>query len=261
MLLNPENVVTERTGVMRVWRRNDVALEAVLDIVTRPGETLKRGGKSHTRRVGVYVVKSSEGPFVLQLLKHTAQRGRYRRGWRAALFLEQHDIPAPRAIAHVEWGIAGLVWRHATVTEYLNDCRDIEHYYDEMASADASPEALNAYLIGIAQSVNALISAGAIHTDLAGKNILTCDGEKFHFIDLDGIVLGEQLDEDRKLQLHVQMYDSFTDRCGDDQLALFLKAVLPDIDMQFEVWFARVKAAQAARRSRTVAAWKREGKL
>ncbi len=109
--------------------------------------------------------------------------------------------------------------------------------------------------------MNRLTAIGAIHTDLAGKNVLTRDGESFYFIDLDGIVLGEAFDEMRQLQLHVQLYDSFIDRCDDALLVPFLKAMLPQDYPQFETWIARVKAAQAVRRARTVAAWKREGKL
>ncbi|NUM52629.1 MAG: hypothetical protein HUU46_03195 [Candidatus Hydrogenedentes bacterium] len=261
--MSPEtdSVVFERTGRMRVWRRVDVPLAAVRDVVNQPGEILKRNEKSCTKRVGAFVIKSSEGPIIVQLIKHTAQRARYRRGWRAALFLADHGIPAARPVAHVEWGSAGLIWRHATITEYIGGCRDVEHYYDELVRRGGAPDVLNEYLKRIADAVNALTATGAIHTDLAGKNILTPDGEKFFFIDLDGIVLGEDLDESRRFQLHVQLYDSFIDRCGDDDLAPFVRAMLPGNDTPFDVWFARVKAAQAVRRSRTVAAWKREGKL
>ena len=256
-----ERMVVERAGLMRIARRSDVPLETILDAVSASGDVLKRSGKSLTKRAGDFIVKSSEGALALQLVKHTMQRSRYRRGWCAAQYLAQHNIPAPRPVAHVEWGGAGIIWRHATVIQYIRGCEDVEHYYDARISEGASRTWCEQYLVRLAEAVNALTATGAIHTDLAGKNILTRDGETFCAIDLDGIVLGEPFDEERRLQCHVQLYDSFVDRCDDTLLAAFLKAMLPPEYPQFETWFARVKAMQAVRRARTVAAWEREGKL
>jgi len=253
-------IVADRAGLARVWRRADVSLDAVVAAVADVGETLKRNDKSHTKRAGDFVVKTSEGPFLAQLLKHTFRRARYRRGWRAALYLEQHGVPAPRPVAHVEWGIPGLAWRHATITEFIPGCRDVEQYYDAQTQAGATPGDQAAYLARLANAVNALGSFGARHTDLAGKNILTRDGETFCFIDLDAIAIGGPTTGDGQLQLHVQLYDSFVDRCDDDVLAPFLRALRPAIQTDFDAWFARVKTAQAQRRARTVAAWKREGR-
>ena len=266
-------IVIEGTGPMRVWRRSDVPIATVVETLAAPGDTLKRNRKSLTKRVGDFVVKSSEGAFAIQLIKHTALRQRYRCGWYAALFLEQHDIPAPRPVAHVEWERAGAIWRHATITEYLHDCVDVEHFYDAKVTSGAPRGELAAYLARLATAVNALTASGAVHTDLAGKNILTRNGETFWFIDLDGIVLsgtfrtedtggtaGVAFDDTRRFTCHVQLYDSFIDRCDDTLLAPFLEAMLPKDYPRFETWFARVKSAQAVRRARTVAAWKREAK-
>ena len=258
---NPHAIVVTRVGRMRVWRRADVPVEDVLAVIGSTGETLKRNAKSVTMRVGGYVVKLSQGPIPIQLVKHTFQRERYRRGWRAALHLEEHGIPAPRAIAHVEWGVAGLVWRHATVTTFLAECRDVEHEYDARVKNGAARDALSRYLDRLAEAVNALLATGALHTDLAGKNILTKNGEAFFFIDLDGIELGTPLDDTRLLQLYVQLYDSFIDRCDDGLLMPFLQRLLPKPEADFDVWLSRVKAAQAVRRARTLAAWAAEGKM
>ena len=131
---DPHEIAVDRAGFMRVWRRADVPLATVLGALSDPGETLKRNEKSLARRVGGYVVKSSEGPSAVQAIRHTLQRNRYRRGWNAARFLERHGVSAPRAIAHIEWGFVGIVWRHATLIEFLGDCRDVERCYDDKAA-------------------------------------------------------------------------------------------------------------------------------
>lgn len=252
--------VVERSGRLRVWRRADVSLASVLDTLSACGPILKSNGKSETKRVGGYLVKSSAGNVAVQVLKHTAQRERYRRGWRAAHYFADRGIPAPKPFAHVEWSFAGVIWKHATITEYLPDCVDVEHYYDALVKAGASLDDLAAYLSRLADAVNRLAASAAIHTDLAGKNILTRDGQTFYFIDLEGVILNQVIDEGRTLQAHVQLYDSFIDRCDDSLLAPFIRRMLPQAGPQFDLWFARVKAAQALRRARTVAVWKREGR-
>jgi hypothetical protein len=249
---------------MRIWRRNDVSLQAVLDILAREGQLLKQSRKTTVKRVGDAVVKASAGPILAQWMKHTLARARYRRGWHSALFLHQRGIPAPKPIAHIEWGRWGTVWRHATVLSHIDRCKDVEAYYDDRAAMKAPRSELASYLSRLANAVNAFTNTGAVPTDLAGKNILTNDGEMFYFIDLDAVMLpesGAAYDETHRFQCHVQLYDSFVDRCDDELLKPFLKAMLPDAIAPFESWFARVKEAQAIRRARTVAAWTREGKV
>lgn len=251
-------VVAQRSGFMRIWRRGDVSLDSILDAIAAPGERLKQNDKSLTKRAGGLVVKSSGGNLALQCLKHTFHRERYRRGWRAALHLERHNVPAPRFVAHVEWGTCGACWRHATIAEYVRGCLDVERFYDTMAGRGATHDERAAYLHRLAEAVDRLANSGAIHTDLAGKNILTPDGAMFYFIDLDGVVLGEAFDETHRFRQHVQLYDSFIDRCGDELLVPFLKRMLPVHFGPFDPWLARVKAAQAGRRARTVAIWDRK---
>lgn len=253
-------IVVERSGALHVIRGPGVSMGQIRDLLAQPGDTLKRNRKSHTRRVGDYVIKSSAGPAPIELVRHTIDRNRYRRGWDAANHLSRYGVCAPIPVAHVEWSFAGLIWRHATVTAFIDGCEDVERYYDKHLRDLAGPSEQAAYLDRLADAVNALIAAGAIHTDLAGKNILTRDGNTFYFIDLDGVLLNTPFDESRQLQLHVQLYDSFVDRCGDDLLLPFVAALQPREHGDFGSWMARVKAAQALRRARTVAAWKKEGK-
>ena len=252
--------LTARSGALRIIHSADVSLDAIRSLLAEPGITLKRNKKSHTRRVGEYVIKSSEGPLPIELVRHTFDRNRYRRAWNAANHLARHGICAPLAVAHIEWSIAGVIWRHATITRFIDRCEDVEHFYDKHLRDKANASIQAEYLNRLAIAVNDFFSAGAIHTDLAGKNILTEDGMTFHFIDLDGVLLNAALDESRQLQLHVQLYDSFIDRCSDELLAPFIASLQPRAHRDFDSWIARVKAAQVERRAKTVSAWKREGK-
>ena len=253
-------IVTEPSGVLRIVHNADISANEIRELLEQPGATLKRNRKSHTRRAGEYVVKSSEGPLPIELIRHSLDRGRYRRGWKAANHFALHGVFAPRPVAHIEWSFAGLIWGHATITTFIEGCEDVEHFYDRHLRESAEPFVQAAYLNRLAVAVNAVIATGAIHTDLAGKNIRTRDGNTFYFIDLDGVLLDCPFDESRQLQLHVQLYDSFIDRCNDDLLVPFIAALQPRNHGDFDSWMVRVKAAQALRRARTVAAWKREGK-
>jgi len=247
------DIVRERSGVLRIWRRRDVPVADVRAVLHQDGVVLKEGQKNITRRVGPVVVKTSQGSFLRELARHTLRRSRYQQGWRAALHLAAHGVPAPRPVAHVEWGALGIVTKHATILEFLPDCMDVEHFADRILAESNGPEMLHVYLATLAASINQLISAGAIHTDLAGKNILTRDGRTFYFIDLDGILLGAAYTLQRRFAAHVQLYDSFLDRCGDEHLAPFLRAMIPDTE-PFDAWLQRVKLSQLKRRARTIVA-------
>jgi tRNA A-37 threonylcarbamoyl transferase component Bud32 len=254
MIENEPDIVKDRDGALRVWRRADLPLSGIQKIIRDNGELLKASDKCATRRVGSFVVKESKGNFLRETVRHTLRRNRYRQGWRAALHLAKHQIPAPRPVAHVEWGMSGIVIRHATICEYLRDCVDVEHFVDALIAKQHPQTALEGYFASLAAAVNRLNETGAVHTDLAGKNILTRDGETFYFIDLDGILLGGNHNSvQRRFTAHVQLYDSFNDRCSDEILAPFLRAMLPERE-SFELWFVRVKDAQKIRRARTLEA-------
>jgi len=254
----PETV-RSRHGFLNIWRRADVPIDRLLSLLAESGEVLKRNAKSQTRRIGTVIAKSSEGNLIVQTARHTAQRARYRRGWHAALHLAAHNIPAPRPLAHVEWSLAGIIVRHVTILEYLPDCVDVERFADTLLAGVDGERQLHDFLARLAAAVNAFVASGAVHTDLAGKNILTRDGIVFYFIDLDGVVLHAPYTDEKRLLALVQLYDSFLDRCGDAHLTPFLAAMLPE-GASIDSWLPRVKADQAVRRARTVAAWEREGK-
>lgn len=255
--LGPE-IVEARDGPLRVTRRAEIPLERVLEVLRAPGELLKASHKSETLRVNDWVVKRSRKEGGLGVLKHTARRTRYRQGWEAALHLERHGVPIPLARAYVERSRLGIVFGNVMMMDYLDGCVDVEAFADGLLRAGASDAEIQGYLERLAETVNVLCSSGAYHTDLAGKNILTPDGERFYFIDLDGIVLNRPYAEERRLQNHIQLYDSFIDRLGDAYLEPFIRQMLPRPG-RLQSWMAEVKAGQTARRARTDAIWAKQG--
>ncbi len=251
--------MTERVGGLRVTRRRDVPLEKVLEVLDKPGDVLKASHKSETLRVGDWVVKRSRNAGGVAVLKHTLQQARYRRGWEAALHLEQCGVPVSRAHALVERRWMGFILGNVLCSDYLGGCVNVEAFADGLIRDGAGDRDVAGYLERIAEAVNQLCSSGAYHNDLAGKNILTRDGERFYFIDLDGIVLNRPYTEALQLKNHVQLYDSFIDRWEDARLVPFIRRMLPD-PSDLDAWMARVRAGQAIRRARTEAIWRKQGK-
>jgi len=221
----------------------------VLTVLSTPGEVLKESRKSRVERIGGWVIKRCVGPFLSRSVRLTFRRNRYRRGWRAALHLERHGVPAPRAVAYVEKGFGGLLFGNAFIAEYLDGARNVEEYARAMISGGAGPDAFERFLASLADAVNDLNAAGAYHGDLSGKNIFTRDGETFHFIDLDAVEIGAPYTDERRLASLIQLYDSFCDELSDALLAPFVIRMLPP-GQDPRVWLPRVREGQAARRAR-----------
>jgi len=253
------DIIVEGAGGYRVRRRADVPLETILEAIRKPGEILKTSHKAETLRVGEWIVKRSRYEGVLGVLKHTFQRGRYRQGWEAALHLEQRGVSVARAHAFVERTRFGFVLGNVLCTDYLDGCVDVEAFADGMIREGVDTDTIQGYLERIAEAVNLLCASGAYHNDLAGKNILTPDGERFYFIDLDGIALNRPYTDDLRLKNHVQLYDSFIDRWDDELLVPFIRQMLPEPG-DVVAWMDQVRSAQALRRARTEAIWLRQGR-
>ncbi len=252
-----DDIIVERHDDLRVQRRPDVALDTVLEVMRKPGEILKSSHKAETLRVGGWVVKRSRNEGGVGVVKHTFQRARYRQGWEAALHLEKRGVPVARAHAYVERVRFGFILCNVLCTDYLDNCVDVETFADGMIREGVDDVTVEGYLERIAEAVNLLCASGAYHNDLAGKNILTPDGERFYFIDLDGIVLNRPYTDDLRLKNYVQLYDSFIDRWDDGLLVPFVRHMLPEPG-NVDAWMDRVRPAQVKRRARTEAIWARE---
>jgi tRNA A-37 threonylcarbamoyl transferase component Bud32 len=250
---------TGRVGNLYVTYRGDLTAQEVLELIAKPGDTLKSSWKSDTRRVGKYVVKDTRGKGLVSIIKHTFQRARNRLGWTAALALEERNVPAPRAIAFVEARWFGIILGNVIVSEYLDGFHNMEEEARQMIEAGAGGEAVTGYLERLGDTVAGLETAGVCHNDLAGKNVLTRDGSSFVFIDLDGILLDQPYVEKHRFRNHVQLYDSLLDYFDSEHLLAMLRRLLPD-GIDEADWMKRVVEAQRVRRERTLAKWAVEGR-
>ena len=254
-----DDIVTEQCGNAVVHHRKDIDCQYILDTISAEGEVLKTSPKSITRRVGDLVVKACSGGDVRGLLNRSIRRNRYRRGWFAGLYLEQQGIAVPRVEAFVETGRWGFIAASYLVMDYLERECNVERYALELVQNETPEESIRAFLRGLAQAVNELRGAGAFHQDLSGKNIFTRDGERFYFIDLESIVPAERHTRKMLFRNHVQLYDSFCDLLGDDLLEPFLAEMAPE-EQDYAVWAKLVRRGQAARRTRQIAIWRRQGR-
>ncbi len=243
-LLIDDTITMERHGALRIYHRRALAPGAILEALESPGEALKVSGKSVTRRVGSWVVKQSRPQAGLGILKRTVQRSRYRRGWIAGNFLERRGILVPRPHAFVEKGRFGLLIASALICDYLDGCRNVEEHAAQLAE-----KTVTAFLARLADAVNALTTTGAYHTDLSGKNIFTRKGETFYFIDLEGIVLEGLYSDSRRMENHVQLYDSFCDLWPPELLDPFIVRMLHKTEDEAS-WIRAVHENQKARRAK-----------
>jgi len=258
----------ERHGFVTAYFRSELALDKIVcalhphslsngDKLCR--ETLKRSPKSWTYRVGDWVVKEGRPQHGLGVLKHTLQRGRYRRAWDAACFLFAEGVPTPEPIAYLEYGVLGLIWKNALVVRYLEGFRRSDHYAAGLAEKGASESEIGDFFRCLADAIKSLCAAGVYHSDLTGKNILTKDGRSFQFIDLDAVHLGKEYTLARRMRNHVQLYDTFLEWFPDEVLRdLIAMLALPESD--FDAWMRGVREARQRRRARAEAIWRKEGR-
>jgi tRNA A-37 threonylcarbamoyl transferase component Bud32 len=255
-----EDVTVERRERVTVYRRSDISGEEVLHALDRPGELIKASPRTETRRVGAWIVKRSRPGGFLTAIKLTLLRWQCRKAWVAGRYLERRGVEVPRVLAYIERGAAGIMTQYALVSEFLDGYVDVERYADDLIQSHASPRRVANYLAELAEAVNRLCSYQAFHRDLAGKNVLTRDGRAFYFVDLDAVAIKRTYGDRERLKNHVQLYDSFCDRWGDDVLEPFIALMLPD-PAQVRRWMEAVRTEQRRRRARTQALWRKEGQL
>lgn len=244
--------VTERLPGLRVHRMADVALDAVLAALETPGAPIKRSKRNVTRRVGEWVIKESAPNSLRETVRHTVLRQRYRRAWDAAVHLQRSGVHVPAPVAFAERVRWGVIRGNAFIAEFLEGCRSVEAFAPEWADTQRYEAEIHGFLQRLADAVNALRAAGAHHTDLSGKNILSADGERFYFIDLDAVELHGPYTREARLRNHVQLYDSFCNWWDETFLGPFLMRMLP-ADEDPDEWMREVRERQRRRRARTEA--------
>ncbi|MCF6285149.1 MAG: lipopolysaccharide kinase InaA family protein [Candidatus Hydrogenedentes bacterium] len=248
-----------RKGLSTIYYPGHLALESILDALAADGEVIKASKKARVRRVGDFIIKESSfagggGP-----LKHTFQRSRYRRAWFSAHHLQKNGVLVPEPVAFVERGGLGLITGNAMISGFLTGQRNVEEFLRVLIVQKAGPDTIHSFLGGLAHAINQFSACGAHHGDLSGKNVFTAEGRRFTFIDLDDVTLETEIDEEKTLKNHVQLYDSFCDVLSDSIMVPFMEKLLPPgADMR--VWMPRVRSAQKARREAVEERWNREGK-
>ncbi len=254
-----QDIHVARDGVCTYYLTPGVTVGAVKEALATEGETLKASPKSLTRRVEGWVVKESTGNTLPNLIKHTAARWRYRRGWTAARFLASRGVGVPKARAFMEERAGGVIWRQAYLCDYLDGCENVEQFARRLVEGDATEAQIGNFLKFLAQAVNGLCGAPAYHADLSGKNIFTKTGAEFYFIDLDSCQIRKAPRGLDLLKNHVQLYDSFCDVWDDATLDPFLED-LSRLSVGRGEWLRMVKAGQAQRRAEQEAKWASQGR-
>jgi len=233
-----------RRGRFTVYRRADVDTDALLQAVASEGTILKESHKSITRRVGPWVVKTG-----LPTVRRAFWRRRYTQAWRASLHLARAGVGVARPRAFVEERRLGFIFRDHLITDYLDGYHSVEDHARRLVNQQASPESIADFLGRLADSIVALVAAGACHRDLSGKNIYTStDGDAFAFIDLDSVVLNSPCSRAMRLKNHVQLYDSFCDLWGPDVLDPFIRCLGFGCRVD-AAWLERVRLGQCQRRA------------
>ena len=257
-----EAVCIDRLGSLTIHRKRAVSSETVRDLFDQAlggaGEPLKVTRKSETRRLGPWVTKLCRAQAPLGLVRLNCRPSRYRRPWIVSWHLLNKGVGVPAPVAFIEKRSFGIIAACATVCEYLEGARTVEQYADRLVAQSAAEEEIERFLARLADSISRLVSSGAYHTDLSGKNILTRDGNSFYFIDLDSVVLNRPYSDGMRLRNHIQLYDSFCDRWDPNCLEPFLLRLLPAA-CDSKAWIMAVKNGQAARRARQLAIWQRQG--
>lgn len=237
-----------RKGLRRIWLHESIPHHTLQALLESGGQTIKTSAKGTVRHKLGGVIKESRGGLA-GLLRHTFQPARYRRAWEASKHLLEFGVGIPPTIAYVEWGILGVTWKNALITEYLDGWRDVEAFLQALVQRGAGQDTITGFLTALAADVNRLCGCGAYHADLSGKNIFTEHGGEFFFVDLDAVALVEEYTEEMRLKNHIQLYDSFCDTLNDSMLVPFITAMLPPgIDPR--VWMPQVRKGQEARRLR-----------
>jgi len=217
---------TERRGGLRVRLCGDMEMTDVLRALEESGETLQNTRKRAVRRVGEWVIKSSRFNRGTGIIKHTFRRNRYRTGWRASVALYERGVPVPRPQAFIEHGVFPVITGNTLISDYLHDCVDVKSWAEDRLAGN--PMETDSFLTRLSEAVNCFHAAGAYHQDLKTDNILTPDGIRFYFIDLDDVVLDLPYPDAIRLKNHVQLYYGFSEIFPKEALLKFLVTMQPD---------------------------------
>ncbi len=215
-----------RLGLARVWSTGLLDAAELVKIAQQPGDRLWQSSKSDVERVDNWVVKRSRLQGGVGPVRLTAQRERYRRPWTAGRHLETHGVAVPPIAGYIEWRFAGAIWANALVTRYLDGFRNLRDYIEQ--ESPWTETNMNAFLHRLSKAVDDVSKAGAYHSDLADKNVLTQNGTEFYFVDLDAVTIGGKQTREQRLRNVVQLSDTFHDLWPADRCEELARLLCPN---------------------------------
>jgi tRNA A-37 threonylcarbamoyl transferase component Bud32 len=233
-LLDSKSFTVEGAGSRRVWRRREVAPEAIeqalvatsiapihrhlrgrssLDLIAAPAPLVPVTGER-------LVLKRELYPSLRSRLGALFTGPRAMCAWRGARALEVRGLPAPRVLALVVERAAGVVPVRATLLmEHVPDTTMTHVYLEEVLRDSRGPGRATAPARRrLARDLGALVGRlherGLVHRDLAVQNILIRprggdgrNGFDLWFVDLDEVRVGAPSRWSQKLRALVQLAD------------------------------------------------------
>ena len=245
-----------RHGNLKIYLKDNVEPDEVIEAMTAPGELLHESPKSHTKRVGKWVAKTSQSKNGVGLLKHTFNRSRYRKGWQAGLHLLALGVSAPMPRAFIERGRFGVITSNVIITDYIDGCVTARAYLENLAENDAREEEVLEFLERLAESVNRFNAKGVYQNDFKCDNVLTRNGTDFFFIDWDDMLLDHPHDTESIIRNHVQISYDVWKLWDEEMVRPFIGHMLPE-GRSLDEWMTRVSAGLDARFRREEAIWGR----
>ena len=245
------SIRVERHGFATLHLCDGVQAEEVLTALSEPGESIKNGDKRIVRRVGNWTIKSTRTNMGIGPLKMTANRARYRNGWKSSLEMMRLGLRVPKTVAYVEFGMLGVIWGNALVYEYLDGCLSAPKFLKGLKQEEDSA-AVEAFFQHLGEAVVGLAEANVFHRDLKLDNVLTQDGETFFFIDLDEAHIGQTFQPEHRMRNHIQMANGLSRIWQRPDIDAFLKSTTPEGE-DTEDWVKRVwKGVEIQRGTRDI---------
>ena len=245
-----------RQGNLKIYLTDNVDPDEVIEAMHAPGDLLHESPKSHTKRVGKWVVKSSLSKNGVGLLKHTFNRSRYRRAWRAGFHLLALGVPVPTPRAFIERGRFGVIAGNVIVSDYIEGCVTARAHLERLAEKNAQPEEVLEFLERLAESVNRFSSTGVYQNDFKCDNVLTRNGTEFFFIDWDDMLLDHPYDSESIIRNHVQISYDVWKLWDEDMVRPFIAHMLPE-GRSLDEWMTRVRVGLEERFRNEEAVWGR----
>lgn len=235
------NIRTEHHGPHTLHLTPETDAREILEALDQDGRILKKSRKRLVRHVGGYVLKSRRDAIFLGTLRHTFLSGTYRRGWHVALRLHEAGagVPTPRALLEKRWH--GLITGNVLVTDYVPNLRSLRDYGADLVAGQTPQLEVRAFLDALRHAYEQVLNAGVYLRDLSSTNILTEDGRKFYFVDLDDSEIDVAYTRKRRMRNHLHLYRQLRLFWPRATITSFIQGLLPENE-PLEPWIDILEA-------------------